>query len=104
MLCAGTPLLSASPAGLLTCFLGFPWHSNLCLPTVSSSPPSLCPCPGSSFCSRAQRGSSLPYPGDPTFSPVGGALPAQGFPWDVEEEGSRDSVCLLTPVCAAHHG
>lgn len=56
--------------------------------------------------SQAQHGSFLPYPGDPTFSPVSGALPAQCFSWDVEEEeeGSRDSVCLLTPVCAAHHG
>lgn len=59
----------------------------------------------SSFGSQAQHGSSLPYPGDPTFSPSSSALLAQGFfSWDVEEEGSRDSVCLLTPICAAHHG
>lgn len=60
----------------------------------------------SSLGSPAQHGSSQPYPGDPTFPPVSGALPAQGFSWDVEEEeeGSRGSVCLLTPVCAAHHG
>lgn len=53
----------------------------------------------------APRHNVVPYPGDPTFPTVSGALPAQGFSWDVEEEdeeGSRDSVCLLAPVCAAH--
>lgn len=55
--------------------------------------------------SLGSHGSFLPYPGDPTFPPISGALPAQGFSWDVEEEeGSRDSVCLLAPVRAAHQG